>query len=227
MNRADDAAAIIKTGSHRDMDQLKTAIAQDRESGSQLLRELANSNDVEVRAWVTGAARLLLDRPEALNVLELLADDRDGDVRSEALRELLELDARWARRAAERYMRILRSADVLSVIDAMWGLVRLREQAALEPIRNLASNPKERLVANNARVAALVLEGDERALLEPLELHDHARVPMSIKGLAYLATPKALAALMSYAKAAPDDECARRAKAMLEVVDEVKPLAVN
>ena len=91
-------------------------------------------------------------------------------------------------------MRILRSADVLSVIDAMWGLVRLREQAALEPIRNLASNPKERLVANNARVAALVLEGDERALLEPLELHDHARVPMSIKGLAYLATPTALAA---------------------------------
>jgi len=196
----------------------------DRYAAASLLRELASSDDVAVRGWVTGVAALELDRVAAVAVLESLAGDEDADVRSEALRELVSLDPSWSTRAVAGYRAEMRRSDVLAAVNAIWRLVQLREHPALGEIEELARSSDQPLLRNNASVAALVLRGDESALLAALERHEHRRTALWLRGLAYLATPGAIRTIERYAQDAPDKECRRRAQDILRKLAQVRPI---
>jgi len=226
MIRIQSATRTITTGSAADRNKLREQLAADP-AAEATLGELATSVNPIVRDWVAWAAPQLLNRLAAISLLGRLADDRDVDVRSEARRYLVQLDEAWARRFVPTYLKALLSDDVPEATDAIWQLVKLRELSAVAPIEQLASAAEHPLVRNTARVAALVLTGQDDQLIDALAAHDHEHAALWMRGLLYAGTGPSLAALRAYAAGAPDEQCRRRAAQILTKVDQVKPIPIR
>jgi hypothetical protein len=226
MLSSDQAAAAIVQGAKDELVRLRRELSQNPEAANQILRELAGHREMRVRHWVTWAAPRCLGSA-ATEVLELLTSDTNSDVRLDAMRALVDLDARWARRLAPRYLEMLRSEDVIEQVQAIWRLVQFREQSALTALNYMALNDRDAGIRNNAGVAFLVLQGDDDSLLEGLRRHDHELMFLWTKGLGYLGTDRAFEALATFAKTGPDEECRAYARDMLEVRDQVRPLMIH
>src|SRR5439155_19433318 len=97
----------------------------------------------------------------AVPSLQGLLQDKDSDVRLEAMHGLVLTSSDWARRLAPQYRKMLRGHDLVEQVDAMWRLVRFRDPEAVGTLKEMAETDTQPGIRNNARVASLVLEGAE------------------------------------------------------------------
>jgi HEAT repeat protein len=223
----DQAVVAIKSRSKVALKQLRGDLAQNPEAADRLLRQLAENPDPVARDWAGWAAAQVLPRASAISLLTLLAEDTDADVRMEAERFLVELDRSLARRLVPRYIRALRSDDFLEAVNAIWRLTQFREGAALPAIQDLSVNAKHPAVRNNARIAALVLAGREADLIAGLRADDHVLCVLWTRGLGYLGTSAALAALRDYVQTGPDAQCRDQAAGVLAKADAIRPIPAH
>jgi hypothetical protein len=224
---ADDVARAILGRDDSRLAQVIDWLRSPAADHQQILSELAGDPRESVRGWVVWFARshpLLLSE----ELLEKLSKDVDVDIRIDARRALLARDPGHIKRLASIYVAALASPSPVEVNDAIWQLVRYRVHQGLEPLRRLGDDPSvDRVVRNSARVAMLVLTGGEEQLVWGLQQHSHGAIELWIKGLAYLGTANAIAALEEFAHKAPDEECRAKARTALSAKESVSPRPTN
>lgn len=218
------ASAIVERSEV--VEQLRRELEASPNAASDLLSELASNPNPIVRHWVVLTAPSVIGSA-AESLLERLLRDADLDVRTDAMRELVGLDHVWITRLVSQYLVAIESRDFLEAGEAIWRLVQFRATSALPRLQQLAERSPHPAVRNQARVASLVLEGNEDELLKAIVRHDHDLMSIWVKGLVYLGTQRALDALADYSTNAPDEPCRRRARGALKVADRVRPAGLN
>jgi hypothetical protein len=222
----DEAAAAILHGSKLDIDQLRHDLKTEPDLALGVLGTLAEHSNAMVRDWVTSEAPQALGS-RAVALLQRLTEDRDPDVRIDAMRGLVAIDDHWARRLVPKYLEMLKGGNFVDQLDAIWRLVQFREPTAAIALRRVVDEATVPAVRNNARAGYLVLEGAEDGLIERLKQHEHALAALWLKALIYLGTQRALNAVEAYARDAPDPECRERARRAFEAREKVRPLRGN
>jgi hypothetical protein len=221
-----DAAAAIDRGDGKAIEGLhKELRTVSVEEATRVLTELVRHRNPVVRGWVTFAAPPLLGRAAA-PLLDILAEDRDTDVQTEAMDELVKLDRRYASKWIPRYFALARGKDSLYAIYGMLRLTRYRVPGAVEVFRDLA-DAAHPAIRNHANVLSLVLEGREDDLIHGLQQDDHTLISIWIKGALYLGTQRTIDALESVSQTDVHPACRERARDALKKKAEVAPLPMN
>jgi HEAT repeat protein len=221
-----EAATAIVERDRPALEQLIKELRSDVDGAPAVLEELAGHPAAVVRDWVAWIAPSVI-ASGAVPILERLVDDKDADVRHEAMSGLVRLDKRWSAKLVPRYLKMLRSHDPIDQVDAIWRLTQFRESSALAALKQIAQTGRYPGLRTNAQVASLVLEGKEDELIAGLLRHEHKVVLLWTRGLAYLGTERALNVLRQFAEEAPDAECREHARRSLAAEGAVRLLSRN
>lgn len=210
-------AAAVERG---DTEMLAAAVAElraDRGRAARILDELSRHREPDVRGWVSGTARAVLEEGGVYIVLGLTRD-RDPGVRDRAVADLVALDPDVARRLVPALRRRLRSAGSEESERAMWALAELGDTRAVPRIRQIAesADANDRLRRNSAEVVCLLLGGRPEKVLERMRDHEHDLMPWLARAARLLGTDEARAVLAERAEHAPDAECRAVCRAELE-----------
>jgi hypothetical protein len=219
---ASDLAGAIRG----DRTRLRLLIAEleqsDRASVAGVLAGLIGHQDREVRGWLAWAAPKFLGA-EAVPLLVPLADDRDADVRTEAMDALVELDLAYLVEFVPRYVELAKGDDSALAMYGILRLTRLRVPEAVDLFNDLALNAGYPSTRNHARIMALVLKGREDDILAGLEDENHELMPIWIKAALYVGSGRTLTALEEIARSDVHDRCRRSASDALTKLDDVRP----
>ena len=149
----------------------------------------------------------LLGRSATKHLLKLV-NDRNIDVRSDALVALASVDPTAARTLLPELKRRLRSKDIWEPLLAMWAIARIGDAEAASDVRKAASRwPPHDAVVKVAEIVVKLLEGRTAELIADLDRHEHTQTVWLAHALAIAGTPEALAALRRCAESAPDERC--------------------
>jgi HEAT repeat protein len=187
-------------------------LARHPESAPFLLGQLAGHPDVDVRSWVSGAARALMPAAEAVPILSRLISDKDKDVRDTAITDLIAVDRSAAANALIPRLRARLGADHEFPLFAAGHLAELRDYESLPAIRALAETASRHYVRRGASIVALLLEGREVEVLRRLRAHEHESTWALADVALMVGTPEARAAVEQCAASAPDEECRRECR---------------
>lgn len=172
-DRADAVVEAVEAGS--DGEEALAAeldlLRKDRGRAAVVFDALSRHRSRRVRAWVPGAAADVLGDGGDRLILSMTRD-RDREVRDAAVTALIGLGPETARVLVPDLRRRLHSSDVDERIAAMWALAELGDSSSLEVIdgrAEAAELPQER---SAARAAALVVRGDEAAVIAGLRADD-------------------------------------------------------
>jgi len=182
-------------------------LARLRQSGGRGLSELQADPDRQVRGWLAFVAAQTLDTVSAIEMLAVLLRDRDGEVSSAALQELVRLSPEAAQTHADVIRKRLRSRDLEIPVQAMWQLTRLRDEGSLPALRAVASHPAFEHHRWIADIAQLIITGNEDKVIQALRAHDHRRTRFLALAASIIGSASAIEALNTCATGAPDEEC--------------------
>ena len=209
-----------------DRERLRQLIAEieqsDRASVAALLAGLIRNPDRDVRGWLPWAAPRFLGA-EAVPLLVPLADDRDADVRTEAMDALVELDLAYLVEFVPRYVDLAKGDDSSLAMYGILRLTRYRVPEAVALFDDLALNAGHPSTRNHARIMALVLKGQEDEILAGLQGENHELMPIWIKAALYLGSGRVLAAIEEVARSDAHDRCRGYASGGLTKFDELRP----
>lgn len=204
---ADAAAQIVLQGDDSKVADLLHLIQTTGENPKPLLGELASHEDPVVRAWALGAIGVSI-RAAGVDILVAHAkSDRDTDVQSIAIEELLEVDVDAARKLAPKYRPKLKSADIDEPVTAMWMLASVRDYESLEAVRAIREGADRGFHRKVATVVCMILEGKSDEILAGIRSHNHDLMPWLARAAGILGTLEALEALQQCANAPIDEEC--------------------
>jgi hypothetical protein len=190
-------------------------LRKDQEHASRLLEKLSSNEDVDVRLWVSKAAREVLGEA-AIPLILRLTRDRDVDVQDVAIEELFQLGPLAARKVVALLRRKLKSKDIYQPVFAMWKLVELNDRESLPLIRAVADAPEGDYPFHQrtARVVCMLMETPYE-IVERIRSHDHELMQWLTIAARELRTEEARAALEECARSAPDRECRRMCEGAL------------
>jgi hypothetical protein len=217
---ANRAAAAVAAKDADGIDAVIAELRADRGRAARVLDELSRHRDPEVRGWVAGAARVVLEEG-GVYVLMGLTRDGDREVRDVAVTQLVALDRDAAQRLVPSLRRRARSPESAESVPAMWALAKLRDTRSLSHLRQIAeSEDADRLRRRTAEAASLLLGDRPQEILERMRAHDHDLMPSLAVAARLLATEEARAVLAERAEGAPDAECRAVCRAELEKLEE-------
>jgi hypothetical protein len=195
-DRADAVAEAVEAGS--DGEEVLAAeldlLRKDRGRAAVVFDALSRHRSRRVRAWVPGAAADVLGDGGDRLILSMTRN-RDREVRDAAVTALIGLGPETAWVLVPDLRRRLHSPDVDERIAAMWALAELGDSSSLEVIdgrAEAAELPEER---SAARAAALVVRGDEAAVIAGLRADDDHDLPALAAAARILGTEATLDAL--------------------------------
>jgi HEAT repeats len=168
-DRADDVVAALEAGADGEQALAVETERLRRERGKTalVLDELSRHKNPRVRAWVPRAAAEILGAGGVRLILSL-GRDRDPAVREAALNALLAVDHEAARALAPDLRRRLHSSDERERLAAMWGLAELGDERSLGVVEERAESAPGAGERAAAGAVALVLAGDEAAIVAGL-----------------------------------------------------------
>lgn len=187
---------------------------------------LARRGDFNASEWVIETAPRILGLA-ATPILLNLVKSRDSDIRTDALRALVDLDIDTARTLLPGIRRRLRSKDFWEPTEAMWALAAMHDVDSIRLIEEAAAT----YAANSwqPRVAAIVvgiLRGEVKEILERLRNHDHPDAPKLARAAAIIGTDEAIEALVVAAARDPADvECTKSCTTWHEIAQRRHRLA--
>ncbi|MGH3041053.1 MAG: HEAT repeat domain-containing protein [Gaiellaceae bacterium] len=182
-----------------------------------VLDELSRHRSPRVRAWVPGAGAEILGDGAARLILSLTRD-REAAVRDAAVTALVGLGPVAVRPLVPDLRRRLHSPDLENRCAAMWALADLGDGASLSVIEARSEAADTAVERSAARAAALVLKGDEVAVIAGLGEQDDEAAAAFAVAARILGTEAALDALRRVAETSTG-EAGRSARAELEKVD--------
>ena len=164
----EEIAHAYRSADERSVDELLDRLKRDP-LAEQTLWELARRPG-RVHEWAPWLARSVLPMERAIPIIQHVAWSADEDAGDAAIQELLDLDPDAAEPLRPRLRERLRARGAdWDPRFAIWKLAQLGDVASLPRIKEIAAEfPGEHLTAQSARVAAMVLEADEAALVARL-----------------------------------------------------------
>ncbi len=206
---AELVAALVEDG-NADSDQLLARLVDDP-SGSSIVNQLLTWPIGDVRFWALEAAMRIQSRQEYVRALDQAVQDRDDDVRSEAIGRLVDVAPDHvlplARSLAER---LLAKIPSLEKVFILWTLAKIGAADALPQIALLRSTePDWAQLSRVCDVVSVYLTQGEQPVLDSIRLHgDHVRMEeMCTLAWHVVATPAARDALDQCLANTPDEEC--------------------
>lgn len=139
--------------------------------------------------------------------LVALLRDRNPDVAIDAMLELMETDPASVESEAPRLLRWLRSGDYWKPVTAVWILTRMRRLDAIPHLQRLEAEPAHYWHATEARLARMLLQGNEDEVWSMLRNHTHELTQHLAKAAYMWRSEAARAALVACQESAPDAEC--------------------
>jgi hypothetical protein len=214
------AAVVAKEADPEAVEAVLAELRADRGWAARILDELSRDRDPEVRAWVSRAAREVLEEG-GVYILMGLTRDRDQAVRDAAIANVVALDPQAARRLVPSLRRRVRSPDEDESVFAMWTLAELGDRAGLPQVRRIAESaePGDRSRQRVAEAVSLLLGERPEEVLERVRAHDHDLMPWLAVAARLLGTDEARAVLAEHAEGAPDPECRALCRAELEKLE--------
>ncbi len=198
------ATCVQDIASEQDRRDLINLLSADREYAGQVLGELADNQDPEIRHWAAQEAADVLGR-DAVPILRRLVRDRDSNVRIDALRGLGQVDPGELVPMIPKLRAETESQDGFDAQAAIWALGALGDPANLDVVR--AATRRDRARPRNTAIAVELLISDPEQLCQRIESHDHDLMPWLTYAAAMLGTERARLALEHCALNAPDGEC--------------------
>jgi hypothetical protein len=201
------SAARELVESEDDGDRLVDRLRDDANAEA-ILRELAGSSSVDDRMWVVWVAPRALNH-RAVPILRELVNDRDPDVRTEAMSGLAEVEPSLGQELWPQLRRGLRSKDPFEPISAMWTIARLDLHTAAPEIRDVSQQWPERDWRRKISFIVLDhLEGRDASILQRIRDHDHEAMGWLTNAASMMHSREA-AATLAWAAAAfeNDPEC--------------------
>ena len=193
------------------------ALREDPGRAAVVLDELSRHKSPRVRAWVPGAGAEILGDGAARLILSLTRD-REPAVRDAAVTALVGLGPDAARPLVPDLRRRLHSSEADQRRAAMWALAEIGDDASLPVIEERSGAGETAMERSAARAAALVLRGDEAAVIAGLREQDDEAGAAFAVAARILGTEAALDALRHAAQTATG-EAGRSARADLDEVE--------
>lgn len=199
---------IVEAGSDAEVAAVIQELKSDPKDAESILRLVELSTRADVRGWVVGVAEELLGPRAATPFLVRLAGDRDSDVRSDALRALVRVDAAAARPFVENMRNTVRRRSDHEGLSAVRLLCQLGVRDARDEIIEFANRQGPDIWKRNLATSYLLLmDRDEDGLVTAIRKHDHDRMTWLTSAAALLPTAAVIAALRACAAGAPDADC--------------------